>query len=368
MESGTTLEERNAMAQAVRQMLAQEGLPPGGNGVDGADPDLWKKLAEMGVAGLIIPAGFGGMGLGPVELELIAEEFGAVLAGVPFLSTSVLAAALLLESGDDDAMSRLLPAIASGDKVVTVALTSAQGSWRPDGVGVTAHAAADSTVLSGEASYVTHASLADVLLVLARTPDGPRIFEVEADAPGVDIRPLPTFDRTLRLDSVIFSDVPAGRIGSAGWDAMEDAMRYANVALAGEQVGGAGRIFELTVEYIKTRYQFGRPVGGFQAIKHMAADLFLELESAKSAARHAAARLAQRSDDSDEAIDLAAFTCGDAYTRIAASSIQMFGGIGFTWEHPAHLYLRRARSYSQMFGTAHYFRERFLGRLTAQSR
>jgi len=366
----TTLEERRAIADTVRKLLADSCSEKHVRAVmetaEGIDRALWSTLAELGIAGLLIPARFGGAGLGPVELELIAEETGAALACTPFLSSSVLAAGLLMESGDDAACARLLPGIAAGTTIATAALTGERGSWKAPDVAVTAADEGSTIRLSGVASYVMHAAIADVLLVIARTDDGHGLFEVDPRADGVGIEALSTFDRTLRLGRLTFSRTPARRIGGVGWPAVEAALRLALVARAGEQAGGARRIFDMTVEYTRNRIQFGRPIGGFQAIKHMAAELLLEAESATSAARDAALQLAQRTPGADEAIDMAAFACADAFAQIAATAIQMHGGIAFTWEHPAHLYLRRARAYSYLLGSSDSHRERFVTRISAQ--
>ena len=370
MSIATTLEERRAIAETVRKLLAEESGEKRVRAImetkEGIDRELWAGLAHMGLAGLIVPSRFGGAGLGPVELELVAEETGAALACTPFLSSSVLAAGLLIASGDEAACARLLPGIAAGTTIVTAALTGERGTWRPEDVAITAEGANGAAFLSGTASYVMHASVADMLLVVAKTHDGLGLFEVTPHHSGIAIEALPTFDRTLRLDRVTFARVPATRIGGAGRPAVDAALRLALVARAGEQAGGARRIFDMTVDYTKTRIQFGRPIGGFQAIKHMAAELLLEAESATSAARDAALQLAQDEDDADEAIDLAAFACADAFARIAATAIQMHGGIAFTWEHPAHLYLRRARAYSYLLGSSDLYRDRFLTRISAQ--
>lgn len=371
MTIATTLEERRAIAETVRKLMAEESGEKRIRAVmetkEGIDRELWSRLAELGLVGLLVPSRFGGAGLGPVELELVAEEIGAALACTPFLSSSVLAAGLLVASQDDAACARLLPGIAAGTTIAAAALTGERGSWQSEDVAVTAESANGAAVLSGTASYVMHAGVADVLLVVALTSDGLGLFEVKPRDSGVAIEALPTFDRTLRLDRVSFARTPAMRIEGAGRPAIEAALRLALVARAGEQAGGARRIFDMTVEYTKTRIQFGRPIGGFQAIKHMAAELLLEAESATSAARDAAWQLAQDEGGADEAIDLAAFACADAFAKIAATAIQMHGGIAFTWEHPAHLYLRRARAYCYLLGSSDLHRERFLTKISAQS-
>ncbi|HKU96566.1 MAG TPA: acyl-CoA dehydrogenase family protein, partial [Vineibacter sp.] len=224
MAIATTLEERRAIADTVRKLLAEacseKHVRATMETAEGIDRTLWSTLADLGIAGLLIPARFGGAGLGPVELELVAEETGAALACTPFLSSSVLAAGLLMESGDEAAGARLLPGIAAGTTIATAALTGERGSWQAQDVAVTAHDEGGATRLSGVASYVLHAAIADVLLVVARAADGHGLFEVDPRADGVQIEALSTFDKTLRLGRITFSRAPAQRIGNAGWPAV----------------------------------------------------------------------------------------------------------------------------------------------------
>ncbi|HEY1427052.1 MAG TPA: acyl-CoA dehydrogenase family protein [Caulobacteraceae bacterium] len=367
-----TAEDRTALTDSLHRLMADRSAEADVRRTmetdAGYDPALWKALAEMGVVGLIVPEQYGGVGAGPVELERVTEETGAALYCGPLISSGVLAAGLIQALDDDAAKSRLLPAIADGSKIATTALTGARGGWTESDVAVlAAPAGGDGWALTGVSSFVTHGQVADVLLVAARAPDGIGIFEVDLGAKGLAIKPLPTFDHTLRLAELTFDAAPARRLASnrPAWRAVEDALDLVRVALAGEQAGAAKRTLELTVDYAKTRAQFGRLIGSFQAIKHMAADLLLESESAISAARNAAARLAEGADDAPAAISLAAFACADAFSKIAADAIQMHGGIAFTWTHPAHLYLRRARADAQLFGTPAAYRERYLAALGA---
>jgi alkylation response protein AidB-like acyl-CoA dehydrogenase len=334
--------------QDVRRVMATE---------PGYDAELWRQLAGLGVTGMLIHQDYGGAGLGPLELEAIAEETGAALLPSPFISSGVLAAAVIQAAGTAGDRERLLPGLADGTSVGTVALTGPAGSWTPDGVDVTAVTAdtgGTDGALTGSCRYVTFGQAADVILVAARTGDGIGVFEVAPDAAGFARAAESVFDQTVRLSSYTFDRTPARRLGSAGWESVQQALDLAVIALAGEQAGGARRILDITVEYLKTRIQFGRPVGSFQALKHMAADLLLEVESATSAARHAAASLAPG------AIALAGFACAEAFETTALQAVQMHGGIAFTWEHPAHLFLRRARSGAQLFGSSRQHRERYL--------
>lgn len=366
-----SLEERTAVQDGFRRLLAnfcsEQQVRKAMAGETGYDPLLWRKIAEMGLLGLIIDPDYeGGIGAGPVELELIMEEAGAALLPAPFFSSAVLAAGLLSFCSDSEAKARLLPAIAAGERIATVALTGDSGRWTADSVGVAARAAraaGDGWRLDGVASYVTAGTQADTLLVFAKTGQGLAAFEIAPAAPGVGRQPQQTLDSTLRLARFTFDNAAARLIEGTGVDVFDRTLELARVALAGEQAGGARRIFDISMDYIKTRIQFGRPVGGFQALKHIAADLLLDVESAISAARHAAQELAGGAPTAPASIALAAFAAADGFSHAAAASIQLHGGIGFTMENCAHLYLRRARADAQLLGNSHDYRERYLSLL-----
>ncbi|OBC08403.1 acyl-CoA dehydrogenase [Mycobacterium sp. 852013-50091_SCH5140682] len=330
----------------VRRVMASD---------DGFDRDLWRRLAEQGVTGMLVEPAYGGVGLGALDVEAVAEETGAALLPAPFVSSAVLATALIAAAGSEEDKRRLLPPLAEGTSTGTVAVTGSRGTWTPDGVDVRA----DGT-LTGSAHYVLFGQVADVILVIAEAADGPGIFQVEPGADGFTRTAATVFDPTVPLSTYTFDHTPARRVGTAGWNAVQQALDLATIALAGEQVGGARRIFDITVDYLKTRIQFGRPIGSFQALKHMAADLLLDVESATSAAQHAAAEHAAGGENAEGAIALAGFTCAEAYRRTAMQAIQMHGGIGFTWEHPAHLYLRRARTGVPLLGSPRLHRDRYL--------
>jgi alkylation response protein AidB-like acyl-CoA dehydrogenase len=361
-------EERAALRDSVHRLLADHSTEADVRRTmetdTGYDTGLWKQLSEMGVAGLVIDEAHGGAGAGPMELEAVMEEAGAALLCSPLVASSVLSAELLRALGDEEANARLLPGIAAGGVIATAVLTGEAGAWTEDGVSVSA--SADGR-LNGLASYVLHGQNANVLLVVADGPDGLQVLEVDPRAAGVTVTALPTFDHTLRLAKVVFDDAKGRAFAPSGpvWAAVRQALDLALVALAGEQAGGARLTLEFTVDYAKTRIQFGRAIGSFQAIKHMAADLLLETESAISAARNAAQKLADAAPDAAEAIALAAFACADAFTTTTANAVQMHGGIAFTWAHPAHLYLRRARADAQLFGAPAVYRERYLEALGA---
>ncbi|AWT52879.1 acyl-CoA dehydrogenase family protein [Mycolicibacterium smegmatis] len=360
--------ERAELAAAVRELLQDEcteqDVRQTISSDEGYDPQLWRKLAAQGVTGLLIDPEYGGVGLGALELEAVAEETGAALLPAPFIGSAVLATALIEAAGTAEDKQRLLPGLAEGTSIATVAVTGARGTWAQEGVAVKATERADGHTLNGNAHYVLSGQIADVILVVARTGKddvgGVGIFEVTPDATGLTRTAATVFDPSVRLSTFTFTDTPARRIGTAGWEAVGHALDLAVIALAGEQVGGTRRIFDITIDYLKTRIQFGRAIGSFQALKHMAADLLVQVESSTSAAQHAAAEKAAGSDDAAGAIALAGFFCAEAYNTTAMQAVQMHGGIGFTWEHPAHLFVRRARTGLQLFGSSAQHRERYL--------
>ena len=361
--STITAEERNAIRESFARLLAEKASEADLRRTmateAGYDPELWASIAGMGLPALLVPAEHGGIGAGAVEVEALMEEAGAALFAGPLLSSAVIATGLLARA-DGDIQARLLPGLAGGERLATVAMTGEGGSWTVDGVSVRAEKKGDRWALTGVASFVPFARSADVILVLALSDSGLGCYEIAHETPGVSIEPLTTWDPTLRLSHIAFDGAEARRIDGIDADAVEAVLDLARVALAGEQAGAARRIFEITVEYLKTRVQFGRPIGGFQALKHWAADLLIEVESATSAARAAAQALADNAPDKQVLVNLAAFACADAFGAVAAAAVQMHGGIAFTWEHPAHLYLRRARADAQLFGNSDTYRERYL--------
>jgi alkylation response protein AidB-like acyl-CoA dehydrogenase len=328
--------------------------------VDGYDPAVWSQMADqLGLQGLIIPEEFGGSGFTYVELTVVLEEMGRALLCAPYFSSVALAANLLQTSGDDSAKKDYLPGIADGSTIATVALAEASGRWDEGGVTLAGSGGGGSWTLTGEKLYVLDGHVADLILVAARTPAGVSVFAAEKGAAGLTTTPLSTMDQTRKQAKVTFESTPARLVGSdgEGWDAISKMLDLAVVALAAEQVGGAQKVLDMAVEYAKVRVQFGRPIGSFQAIKHKCADMLLEVESAKSAAYYAGWAAAEGSDELPVVASLAKSYCSEAYFHATAENIQIHGGIGFTWEHPAHLYFKRAKSSELLFGDPTYHRE-----------
>ena len=327
---------------------------------DGYDPAVWSQMAQqLGLQGLAIPEEFGGSGYSYVELIVVLEEMGRALLCAPYFSSVALAANTLLSSGDDKAKKEYLPGIASGDTIATLALTEPAGRWDEAGITLQATGSGDAWTLDGTKSFVIDGHTAGLILVAGRTPAGVSLFAVSGDAPGLTRTALATMDQTRKQAKLEFAGTPARLVGTdgSGWTTLNKTLDLAAVALAAEQVGGAQRCLDMSVEYAKVRVQFGRPIGSFQAIKHKCADMLLEVESAKSAAYYAGWAAAEDSDELPVVASLAKSCCSEAYFHAAAENIQIHGGIGFTWEHPAHLYFKRAKSSELYLGDPTYHRE-----------
>jgi alkylation response protein AidB-like acyl-CoA dehydrogenase len=333
---------------------------------EGYDPAVWSQMAnELGLQSLVIPEEYGGQGFTYVELTVVLEEMGRALLAAPFYSTVVLATNAVLHSGDEAAKKEILPGIASGETIATLALTEPNGKWDLSGVEATATKSGDAWTIDGTKMFVLDGHVADVIIVAARTGAGLSLFKVDGAAAGLTRTPLATMDQTRKQAKLEFSGVPATLIGTDGGaeEVLGRVLDLAVVALAAEQVGGAQKVLDMSVEYAKDRVQFGRPIGSFQAIKHKCADMLLEVESAKSAAYYAAWCAAELNDELPEVACLAKAYCSEAYFHSAAENIQIHGGIGFTWEHPAHLYFKRAKSSELLFGDPTYHRELLAQRL-----
>jgi alkylation response protein AidB-like acyl-CoA dehydrogenase len=353
---GTSSEPRTSSEPGTGSAPRTGDGPDDGPG-PGYDGLLWQRLCgEIGVAGLAIPESYGGAGAGPVETCIVMEELGRGLVPAPLLGSAVLAGQALLASGDDEACRRLLPAIASGATVAALAWAPQAGHWDLTEPAFAAHGSGDSWALAGEAHHVLDGDTAGVLLAGARVPDGIGLFEVDPAHPAVTRRAVTTMDTTRRLAVVALDGAPGRCLLPGGIRALARARDLACIALAAEQAGAAQRALELTVAYTKTRVQFGRPIGSFQALQHRMADLHVLVESARSlcyAAALAADAEADEGADSARLGMLAAAAkahCSQALTRAAGQMIQMHGAIGITWEHDAHHYFKRAHGAGQLFG------------------
>ncbi len=341
------LDEKSPVTEVRRLMETSEGY----------DPAVWKQMGEqLGLQGLAIPEEFGGSGYGYVELGVVFEEMGRNLLCAPFFATVALAANALLASGDANAMKAYLPKIADGSTIATVAFTEANGKWSEDGITATADAAGN---ISGEKMFVLDGHTANLIIVAARSAEGVSLYAVEKGAAGLETTALSTMDQTRKQAKVTLNNTPGKLIGTAGqgWAILNKMLDKAAVAQSAEQVGGAQKVLDMSVEYAKVRVQFGRPIGSFQAIKHKCADMLLEVESAKSAAYYAMWAASEDNDELPVVASLAKAYCSDAYFHAAAENIQIHGGIGFTWEHDAHLYFKRAKTTELFLGDPTYHRE-----------
>jgi alkylation response protein AidB-like acyl-CoA dehydrogenase len=355
--------------KAVRELM---------DGAEGGDPAVWDVAArQLGLQGIAIPEEYSGSGFTFAEQSIVLEELGAALYGGPYLASAVLAANALLASGDESAKKTYLPPIASGALVATLAFTEEDGSWEPGATRLTATSAStqadaldsgqaeDGWRLDGRKSFVLDGHTAGLILVVGRTEAGLSLFAVPGDAAGLTRTLLPTLDQTRKLARLDFEAVAATLVGTEGGGeaVLSRVLDIAAIAQAAEQLGGAQRALDMAVEYAKVRHQFGRPIGSFQAIKHRCADLLLEVESLRSAVGYAAAAVAEGSAEIPVVAALVKAYASDVYFHVAAENIQIHGGIGFTWEHDAHLYFKRAKASELFLGDATLHRERLATRI-----
>ena len=350
-ETETSAEDLEHFRDSVRSALAalsgpdrvRAAMANGGR----ADGETWRVLAtQLDLAGLMVPEEFGGSGLGPVELAVALEEAGSALLVSPLFATAALAVPLLVALDDPSALARYGPAIAGGTRTATVALAEDDGEWSLDAVRATARRDGERWRLDGAKNYVVDGADAGLVLVVARAGGEAAVFAV--DDPALPRERLVTLDLTRPMARLTFESTEATLVGSLGADgAVRSATAVSRALLAAEQVGGAQRCLDMAVDYAKTRIQFGRPIGSFQAVKQRLADALVQVESARSAVY-----VAVRSAGADLALNarIAAVLAAEAYAAVSAQNIQLHGGIGFTWEHDAHLYFKRARAGAQLLG------------------
>jgi len=312
-----------------------------------------RLVQELGLAGLVVPEDYGGLGMTAAEASVVHAELGRALYGGPFLP-GCLAASALLSAPDSSARSRWLPDLASGSLTGTVAAADRDGHWHDGDTMVAAEQSAQGWQLTGTRWYVLGGQVAGICVVPAVSAEGLGLYVVELPTAGVTAEPMPALDLTRRLSTMEFDRAPAIQIAEneAARDALTTVRAQLDLAAAAEAAGGIAWCLDTAVSYAKNRHQFGRPIGSFQAIAHQCADMLADLQTASASARYAAAAMADHAADAEVATKVAVLRAGEAYRHAAEAAIHVLGGIGFTWEHDAHLYYRRAWSAQQLSGGA----------------
>lgn len=344
--------ERECPPTLVRQIMEDER---------GYSPDLWRSIAELGWIGLALPEEYGGADGDFNDLAVLFDEIGYFLAPSPFLATTVLGGMTILAAGSEQQKKDLLPRIATGEQIVTLALTEEDGQYAADSVQLRAEKSGNGYTLNGTKLFVLDANIADRLIVVGRTGGGLTMFLVDPKASGVSITRLKTMDMRNQCEvkfenvSVAESDV-LGAVDGA-WPVLEEVLLQATAAISLEMAGGARQALDMTVEYAKNRVQFGQPIGSFQAVKHHCANMAMDVESGRGLSYAAAEAIAEDRDDKKLIVATAKAFWSDAYRRVTELAVQVHGGIGFTWEHDIHLYLRRAATTAVLFGDADHHRE-----------
>lgn len=357
------------LRRSAREFLAKECSPKVVRRLmeseDGYDATLWKKIADLGWTALGIPEQYGGVGTF-LDLVVVLEEAGRALLPGPFFSTMGLAVPVLLEAGTEPQKKQVLGAIAQGAARATLAFTEPTGRWDADGVALKATQSGGGWRLDGVKTFVPDAHTADYIAVVARSrgggEEGLTLFLIDGRPKGMTIKPLETMDMTRRWCEVRFDGVQLAADAVMGapdkaWPALKRALEWATAALCAEMVGGVQKVLETSTEYAKTRHQFGKPIGIYQAVSHKIADMLVLSESGRSATYYAAWAVEADAPDRSLAASMAKAYVSDAYRKVAGDGIQVHGGIGFTWEHDMHLYFKRAKSSEVTLGDATYHRE-----------
>ena len=363
-------DEQKQLRDEARKFLAEKCPPKAVRAVlDGKAPydrELWKGLAEMGFLGVAIPESYGGTGAGHLELCVIAEEMGRALAPVPFSSTVYLAAEMLLLAGSEAQKQKWLPAIAKGEAIGTFALFEGKGNPSPQGVKL----AASGGTLNGVKKPVADGAIADFAIVAARTGSGGRetdisLFLVDLKSEGVEAKALTNVDPTRGQAELNFRNCKAEPLGRAGegWSIIAQVLDRAAVLIAFEQVGGADRALEMGRDYALDRIAFGRPIGSFQAVKHMLADMYVSATLARSNCYYGAWALSTDASELPEAAAAARISATQAFQHCSKNNIQVHGGMGFTWEFDCHLYYRRANALALSLGSLSYWEDQLIDRL-----
>jgi len=324
------------------------------------DPELWEGLTDQGWTALTLPEAYEGLELGAIDLAVVTEAMGSFCMPGPFVS-NLMGAELVAVAGNDDFAGEILPGVADGKTLVTVALLEENGSWKAESVELSIDGPEGDPTVSGTKLFVPDAEIADLLLVAGRLDGDVAVVGVPRDSVGVTVEASPAIDATRKLYKVVFDAVKGGTLvarGERAVTALHAATRLATVAVCAELVGGMQWVLETTVEYAKTREQFGRVSGSFQAVQHHCADMLYKLESARSAAYYAAWAVSVDDPGADRAVSVAKAYCSDAAREVGNLGIQVHGGIGFTWEHDLHLFYKRAKSNEILFGDARFHRDR----------
>jgi alkylation response protein AidB-like acyl-CoA dehydrogenase len=366
MEFAFTAEQR-LLQETARDLFAAKGASAEMRRLvetnTGFAPPVWQQLAKLGWAGVMVPEHLGGLGLGMVELAIIQEQAGFTLYPSPLLTTVALALPAILAASDELQLRAILPPILAGERTVSLAYTGRAGVR--DRIDAVLENSANGLRLSGAAGFVPYGHAVDSLVIAARTDGAMTLLMLPRETPGITAERITYMDPTLPMARIRFDDVIVPRnavLGALGEGslALGRALDLGTILLAAEQVGGAEKCLALSLEHAKQRIAFGRPIGGFQAIKHMLADMVVQIESARSAAYYAAciADEAAGAPALAEAASTAAVHCGEAFYKVAADTIQIHGGMGFTWEHDAHLYFKRARCSQRLFGDPAFHCER----------
>jgi alkylation response protein AidB-like acyl-CoA dehydrogenase len=364
-------DEQELLQQTARDFLTRECAPSFVREVvrsaDGFSRSLHQKMAEMGWTGLVIPEKFGGLGLHLLDLAVLAEEMGRAVVPGPFFSSSVLAALALIHSGSSAQKKAWLPRLAAGETIGTVAFFEEEERIDAGGIRARCRATRTGYRLDGTKMFVTDAHVADCIVAAFRSrgdgESGVTLFLVPRDTPGLTVTALESVDQTRRPHEVVFEDVEVPKTArladdTKGWGVVRRVIDAACVVLAADSLGGAQRALELAVEYAKTREQFGRPIGSFQAVKHMAAEMVSEIEPARSLVWYAAYAYDREPRRAAYAAAMTKARLGDIYSRAANRAVQIHGGIGFTWEHDMHLWFKRAMWNRTAFGDPASHRER----------
>lgn len=370
-----TEEERRSLRDACRSFLESEAplAKVRKTFEDGpaTDPGLWKEMAGLGWSGALVPEELGGSGLDLESAAVLLEEIGRQLTPCPLASSAVLATSAVRAAGSAKQQQEILPALAAGEVIGTVALCGSAGRYEGAGVEVSAVQAGERVRLGGVAAFVPDGHVADFFVVTAREADGSlSLYVVDAHAEGLRIEPLAMVDLTRVLVRLELRDVEVAadaRLGEPGsGERLTDLLvSLGALCVSADSSGGAARMLEVSVEFAKNRVQFGRPIGSFQAIKHRLADLYVLVEASAAATRRAARELALDVGAASTASLAKAYTA-DAYATVAGDSIRVHGAVGLTWEYDQHLYLKRAKLNQQLFGDSAWHRDRLLSRVLAE--